>query len=107
MKRIFKYPLHVTYKVNEGSRWESEKKITMSKGAKVLSVGVQQISRITDRMFGGFLWALVDLDAEGDEERTFHIYATGRKLDDDEIMDRHFIGTLIFGNGEICLHVFE
>lgn len=96
MKKIWKFELHLDYN-GTGVTWESRQVVPMPYGAIILSVGLQEGMPM--------LWALVDPEASM-EERTVRIVATGSDLGD-EFGGRHFIGTLIFGQGGIILHVFE
>jgi hypothetical protein len=96
MKSIFKYSLHVNYD-GFGARWEERQVIEMPCDAKILSVGIQAGKPM--------LWALVTPDAPA-EKRTVCITKTGGELGD-EFGGRRFIGTLLFGEGGIVLHVWE
>lgn len=69
----------------------------MPKGAKILSVAVQAEKPV--------IWAMVDPD-QPKERRAVYVVNTGGELRA-EFADRRFIGTFMFGNGGIVLHVFE
>jgi hypothetical protein len=96
MKSIFKYPLHVKYD-GFGATWEERQVIEMPYDARILSVGIQAGKPM--------LWALVTPDAPAGK-RTICITKTGGELGD-EFGGRRFIGTLLFGEGGIVLHVWE
>ncbi len=96
MLKVFKYELHAD--ANQfGGTWEDHQELDMPRGAKFLSVGMQAGRPM--------LWALVNT-AGGPEKRRVYITPTGKELGD-EFAGRTFIGTLIFGAGQIILHVWE
>ncbi|KKK62381.1 hypothetical protein LCGC14_3004920 [marine sediment metagenome] len=85
MKEIWKYTLPLTdYPV-----------VSMQKGARVLSVGVQH-GEVQ-------VWALVDPEAPT-ELRRFRVAGTGHPLED-EIASMRFIGTVQMG--AFVWHIFE
>jgi hypothetical protein len=87
MKRIYKYKLENA----------STQRIPMPEGAQILCAQVQN---------GGIcIWALVDPDAPGKQERTIHVYGTGWDIGRTELL-RH-IDTIQFENGALIFHVFE
>lgn len=96
MRKVFKYPLAAEFS-GSGAHWEERQVIEMPGGAKILSVALQ----------GGrpVLWALVDPEAPK-ERRPVYIVNTGGELGD-EFGGRRFVGTLVFGDGGIVLHVWE
>ncbi len=52
-----------------------------------------------------FLWAIIDSDARS-EKRTFRVFGTGYRLDD-EVRNLHYIGTALAHGGALVWHVFE
>ena len=87
MKRVYKYPLEVNDEVS----------VNMPKGARVLSVQVQNGRPC--------LWAAVDPCETSQEERRFRIAGTGHPIEDD-VVDG-FIGTIQMYDGRLVFHVFE
>jgi hypothetical protein len=99
MKKIFKYPLPIEYKNGEGAGWNKVSALSMPEGAEILSVGLQDGKAM--------MWALVDPDAPV-AGRSIAIVNTGGSIGGavpESFCDK-FIGTLIFGDGRIILHVF-
>lgn len=95
IKKIFKYPLMADY---NGATAGWCQPVELPSGAKILSVAVQNQK-------AAVLWALVNPDAPN-ETRKIYIANTDGELP--ETFGSHrFIGTLLFGGGEIVLHVFE
>lgn len=91
MKRVYKYPIEICEEV----------KVMMPKGARVLSVQVQNGMPC--------LWAAVDSNEMDLEERLFHIVGTGLPIQhdvEDDSVDG-FIGTIQLLDGRIVIHVFE
>lgn len=86
MKRVYKYPLDI----------QDEVVVFMPKGARVLSVQVQNGSPC--------IWAAVDQN-EPLEERWFRIAGTGHPIQDD-VVDG-FIGTIQLYDGKLVFHIFE
>jgi hypothetical protein len=89
MQRIYKYPLMPM----------SVQTITVIEGAKILSVYTQ----------GGYpcIWALVDPDRRGTEERVIRVYGTGDPIADEIVGHLRFLGTVLLYNETLVLHVFE
>lgn len=87
MKRVYKYPLDI----------QDEVTVMMPKGARVLSVQVQNGRPC--------LWAAVDPNEMTLEERFFRIAGTGHTIQDD-VVDG-FIGTIQMYDGRLVFHVFE
>lgn len=87
MKRVYKYPLDI----------QDEVTVMMTKGARVLSVQVQNGRPC--------LWAAVDPNEMTLEERFFRIAGTGHTIQDD-VVDG-FIGTIQMYDGRLVFHVFE
>lgn len=87
MKRVYKYPLDI----------QDEVTVMMPKGARVLSVQVQNGRPC--------LWAVVDPNEMTLEERFFRIAGTGHSIQDD-VVDG-FIGTIQMYDGRLVFHVFE
>lgn len=87
MKRVYKYPLDI----------QDEVVVMMPKGARVLSVQVQNGRPC--------LWAAVDPNELTLGERWFRIAGTGHPIQDD-VVDG-FIGTIQMCEGSIVYHVFE
>lgn len=86
MKRVYKYPLEVNDEVS----------VYMPKGARVLSVQVQDGRPC--------LWAECNPDGES-VLRTFLIRGTGHPIDDE--IEKEYIGTIQMCEGLIVFHVFE
>lgn len=76
-------------------RTHGAKRVSMPKGARVLSVQNQGGAMV--------LWALVNPSAP-EAERTFYSAMTGEPFDAEKL---EFIGTVQFNNGEFVAHVFE
>ena len=87
MKRVYKYPLDI----------QDEVIVMMPKGARVLSVQVQNGRPC--------LWAAVDPNEMTLEERRFRIAGTGHPIQDD-VVDG-FIGTIQMYDGRLVFHLFE
>lgn len=87
MKRVYKYPLDI----------QDEVVVIMPKGARVLSIQVQNGRPC--------LWAAVDPREMTLEERRFRIAGTGHPIQDD-VVDG-FIGTIQLYDGKLVFHVFE
>ncbi len=87
MKRVYKYPLDI----------QDEVIVMMPKGARVLSVQVQNGRPC--------LWAAVDPSETELEKRLFRIAGTGHPIYDD-VVDG-FIGTIQLYDGKLVFHVFE
>lgn len=92
--KIWKYPLIDPEHFRE---WPD---IWMQKGAKILYFGNQHGVPT--------IWALVDPEAEL-EMRHFRLANTGDALDVDslEINETGYIGTALFREGDLVLHLFE
>ena len=75
----------------------SQKTIEMPKGAKVLSVQMQNDIPC--------IWVLVDPKADK-TKRTFEIFGTGHDIECDGI-SREFIGTFQMHSGSLVFHLFE
>jgi hypothetical protein len=88
-KRIFKYKL---------PQPSGAQTIQMPQGAVILSVGMQ-------RNFG-VIWAIVDEDAPP-VNRKFEVLLTGSTVPDATAVLGKFLGTLILGDGDFVLHVFD
>ena len=90
--RIFKYKLSV----------EDSVSVEMPVGAKVLSVGVQNVNEI-------FVWALVDDKSKKMEDRVFCIFGTGHEVPID--FSLVFVGTVHMDlspfPGNLVWHIFE
>ncbi len=86
MKRVYKYFLEVNDEVS----------VYMPKGARVLSVQVQDGRPC--------IWAAVD-PSERVEKRRFRIAGTGHPIEDDVV--EGFIGTIQMYDGRLVFHVFE
>lgn len=84
---MYKYPLDI----------QDEVVVMMPKGARVLSVQVQNGRPC--------LWAAVDPSEQTLEERWFRIAGTGHPIQDD-VVDG-FIGTIQMYDGRLVFHVFE
>jgi hypothetical protein len=95
--KIYKYPLQAAFD-GMGASWHEIDTILMPEGAKILSVGIQGDNHPV-------LWALVDPDKPF-VPRILYVVGTGHEMGK-EFLTRRFIGTLIFGNGGIILHVWE
>lgn len=87
MKMVYTYPLDI----------QDEVIVMMPKGARVLSVQVQNGRPC--------LWAAVDPTEMELEKRMFRIAGTGHPICDD-VVDG-FIGTIQLYNGKLVFHVFE
>jgi len=87
MKRVYKYPLDI----------QDEVVVMMPKGARVLSVQVQNGRPC--------LWAAVDPNKMTLEERWFRIAGTGYPVEDSII--ENYIGTVQMYEGKLVFHVFE
>lgn len=87
MKRVYKYPLDI----------QDEVIVMMPKGARVLSVQVQNGRPC--------LWAAVDPTEMELEKRLFRIAETGHPIHDN-VVDG-FIGTIQLYDGRLVFHVFE
>lgn len=87
MKRVYKYHLDI----------QDEVSVMMPKGARVLSVQVQDGRPC--------LWAAVDPIQIELEKRTFRIAGTGHPIADDVIDG--FVGTIQMLDGRLVFHVFE
>lgn len=94
--KIWKYNLKADWDGFSAS-WEYQNEIMMPKGAKILSVAVQAQQPV--------IWALVDPD-QPKENRAVYVVSTGEDLREG-FSGRRFIGTFMFGNDGIILHVFE
>jgi hypothetical protein len=90
MKKVYKYVLPKAF-------WDEGVKVTMPRGAELLSCQVQH-GEIT-------IWALVDL-TEDDVVRTFRVFGTGHDVPD-ALTFHHYVGTVQFMNGQLVFHVFE
>jgi hypothetical protein len=96
MKSIYKYVLNI----------EDEPSILMPMGAQILSVDAQMDpSRVGDHE-QLCLWALVDPEAIP-EGRHFRIYGTGHPVEEADLANSRFIGTVPMMNGSLIWHVFE
>ena len=90
-KRIYKYTAEL----------ENEFVLEMPKGAKILTVQIQN----------GFpeIWAMVHLTPKKIQpmsKRTFSVIGTGHPIDDDE-QTLEYIGTFQMNNGNFVGHLFE
>lgn len=87
-RKIFKYPLDVTY----------EQAITLPVGYELLHVDVQREKPM--------LWALVNEDAKQHQRVIIKCYGTGQELADDLDYLRH-IGSILQYNDTAVWHFFE
>lgn len=76
---------------------EDSFKVTMPKGAKVLSVATQHGAPM--------MWALVDADA-APVERRVHVFGTGHAVPASVAMGSEFAGTFQLHGGALVFHVF-
>ncbi len=83
---IYKYVLKI----------EDTQTIRMPVTARILSVQVQRDVPC--------IWAVVDLDVIGFEDRQFIVYGTGHLMTGDE---GRFIGTFQMARGSLVFHLFE
>jgi hypothetical protein len=70
--------------------------LELPKGAAVLHFGNQR-----ERMC---IWEAHEPATEGTERRTFELIGTGNQVDTDV---ERYIGTAMFHNGDLVLHLFE
>jgi len=73
-------------------------KITMPKGAEILTVHTQGDD--------AFLWAEVPGGPSLTEDRYFDVIPTGVEFHTESVEDRLFIGTIFFNNG-LVFHIYE
>jgi len=71
--------------------------ISLPRQAKILTVGC-----VKDSLY---LWALIDLDNNTNEDRIIRVLGTGWTLGVEE--DRTYIGTAQMNGGKLIWHVFE
>lgn len=74
--------------------------IQMPKGAIILSVQLDQKTKIP------CIWALV-YPYNDNEERFFELFGTGSEINNDMGINRKYIGTYQYQNGEFIGHIFE
>lgn len=86
MKIIFKYKITPV-----------ERMISLPVGAEVL--------HIHDQHGVICMWVLVDPDEKETTCRFFTVYGTGQALP--EMYRRDYLGTVMYDNGNLVLHVFE
>lgn len=80
--------------------FENRFKIIMPKDAEILSLQQDQ------KTFKPCIWALVESENEL-EERFFELFGTGHPINVDMGIDRKYIGTYQYQNGEFVGHLFE
>jgi hypothetical protein len=85
VKTVYKYPLEIADEVF----------INMPYGARILYAGAQTGS--------GYVWALVDTDAEM-APVMFCIRGTGHDCQD--VLDMKYVGTFMLLSGALVFHVF-
>ncbi len=81
---------------------EDKPTVMIPKGAKILSVGIQEENYIGYQPI--MLWALVDPESEPCPRR-FMIYGTGHEVNHDLIQHQDFIGTV--QQGPLVWHIFD
>jgi len=87
---VYKYPLH--------------EKVKLPKEAEILKVAWHK----TPVQEAAFIWALVDLDATEEEERTFQLIVTGGVVKDNNLLVKPtYLDSLFCYGGSYVLHVFE
>ena len=74
--------------------------IKMPAGAELLTVQVDQKDNTP------CIWALLDPQAK-EEERYFELYGTGHEIYYDMGIERKYIGTYQYDNGNFVGHIFE
>lgn len=74
--------------------------IVMPKGSEILSVQQDQKTMIP------CIWALVYPENE-EEERFFELFGTGHSIHNDIGIERKFIGTYQYQQGQFVGHIFE
>jgi hypothetical protein len=74
--------------------------ILMPKGAEILTIQRDEKNNHPT------IWAMVDPDAEK-EERNFELLGTGHEISFDMGIERKYIGTYQYQNGEFVGHIFE
>jgi hypothetical protein len=74
--------------------------IFMPKGAEILTVQRDEKNNHPT------IWALVDPEQEK-EERFFELFGTGHEIPYDMGVERKYIGTYQYQNGEFVGHIFE
>ena len=71
--------------------------IKMPIGAEILCVDNQN-----DTLY---IWAIIDPNAE-QVSMKFKVFVTGQIINDNLVLKRDFIGTVLFNNGSLVFHVF-
>jgi hypothetical protein len=73
-------------------------RVMMPVGAKLLTAQIQNNSIC--------VWAEVDTKAER-EEVIFEIFGTGHSMPWNMGVDREYVGTVQFNNGDLVLHIYK
>lgn len=93
-KVIWKYDTLV------GGTFKESFTLEMPKGAEIVTVQIDQKNNHPT------IWAIVDPNAEL-ETRYFELFGTGFPIYDDIGIERKYIGTYQYQNGEFVGHIFE
>ena len=88
MLSVYKYPF----------KFDSKISLRMVKGAKILKFDVQDHTPT--------VWALVNAEARGGEDRNFILLGTGHTTDIDEF-HLSFIDSVLTHEGKFVWHLFE
>jgi hypothetical protein len=75
--------------------------IIMPKGAEILTIQRDEKNNHPT------IWAMVDPNEKEQEERDFELFGTGHEISFDMGIERKYIGTYQYQNGEFVGHIFE
>jgi hypothetical protein len=75
-----------------------EQRVNMPRGARVLSVGIQNAMDIV-------VWAIVD-PMQPREPRTFWVVGTGHPFPPSAVAINQFVGTVLIAGGMLVFHIF-
>jgi hypothetical protein len=73
----------------------------MPKGAEILTIQTDEKNNHPT------IWAMVDPNETEQEERNFELFGTGHEIPFDMGIERKYIGTYQYQNGEFVGHIFE
>lgn len=91
MKTIFKYPINLNPYVNQ--------EVWMPPDAQILTVQIQKNQPC--------IWALIDTDDIRAKAFQIEIFETGQEIEQENDVERRYLGTCQMDDGDYVFHVFE